>query len=99
MQNRRSSIGDQGLPVDWVRPCETEAPEDFPPRIPVTSTSLRSVGYNPEAHELDLEFKDGRLYRYSGVPAEVHDELLHAPSLGRYFLANVRGQYPCERLC
>ncbi|HVK65153.1 MAG TPA: KTSC domain-containing protein, partial [Polyangium sp.] len=66
---------------------------------PVTSTSLRSVGYNPEAHELDLEFKDGRLYRYSGVPAEVHDELLHAPSLGRYFLANVRGQYPCERLC
>ncbi|HVK67060.1 MAG TPA: KTSC domain-containing protein, partial [Polyangium sp.] len=79
MQNRRSSIGDQGLPVDWVRPCETEAPEDFPPRVPVTSTSLRSVGYNPEAHELDLEFKDGRLYRYSGVPAEVHDELLHAP--------------------
>jgi len=99
MQDRRPRTGDQGLPAPPVRPCETEAAEDFPPRVPVRSTSLRSVGYNPETRELDLEFKEGRLYRYGGVPPEVHEELLHAPSLGRYFLANVRGRYPCERLC
>ncbi len=99
MQNRRSRMGDQGLPADWVRPYETEAAQAFPPRVPVTSSSLLRVGYDPETRELDLEFKDNRLYRYRGVPPEVHEGLIHAPSLGRYFLANVRGQYPCERLC
>ncbi|WP_235809618.1 KTSC domain-containing protein [Methanofollis ethanolicus] len=45
-----------------------------------------------------MEFRSGRLYRYSGVPAAVYDVLLAAPSHGRYLNASVKGRYPCARV-
>ena len=54
-------------------------------RIPIESTSIASVGYDPERHELDIEFRDnGKVYRYFGVPAEEHAALMAAESKGAY---------------
>ncbi len=79
--------------------CQQEPGEDKPDlvRVLVRSTSLRSVGYDPTTEILDVEFRDERVYRYRGVPPEVHAGLLEASSLGRFFLAHIRGKYPCER--
>ncbi|MFD5468528.1 KTSC domain-containing protein [Kitasatospora sp. NPDC127059] len=62
-------------------------------RTVVDSSVLRSVGYDPRARVLELEFTGGRTYRYADVPARVHRELLAAESHGRYFLRAVRGRY------
>ena len=63
-------------------------------RLPVESSMLRSAGYDPERSILELEFTNGRIYRYFGVPQEIVAELLTAESKGRYFLAQIDDLYP-----
>jgi hypothetical protein len=66
-------------------------------RQAVTSSNLKSVGYDPAKRVLEIEFQNGRVYRYHNVPAEEYDELMKAPSLGRYFIANIRDGYQYDR--
>lgn len=54
-------------------------------RTPVTSTTMSSVGYDPEESTLEIEFTTGEIYQYHDVPLEIYEGLLNAPSLGRYF--------------
>ncbi|RLV55704.1 KTSC domain-containing protein [Aeromicrobium phragmitis] len=67
-------------------------------RALVSSSSLRSVGYDDTTHTLEVEFHKGAIYRFDAVPREVHDELVSAESIGRYFNENVRDAYPYRRL-
>ena len=62
-------------------------------RQSVESSNLRSVGYDEFLFVLEIEFKSGAVYRYYGVPSEVHDELINAESVGKYFNANVKSKY------
>ena len=66
-------------------------------RQPVTSSNLKSVGYDRANRILEIEFQNGRVYRYHGVPPEEYEELLRAPSLGRYFISNIRDEYDYDR--
>lgn len=54
-------------------------------RVALQSSSLRSLGYDPEQQILEVEFSSGALYRYEAVPPEVVQTLLEADSLGRHF--------------
>lgn len=67
-------------------------------RIPVVSSNLASVGY--EGGILEIEFKSGLVYQYSGVPAYVFEALMSAPSHGKYFSAHIRNNssYPCRQV-
>ena len=65
---------------------------------PVSSSHLRSVGYDPSAKVLEVEFNDGALYRYYGVPAAVHQGLMGAESHGSYLHRHIKGQYRYEKL-
>lgn len=60
----------------------------------VASESIASVGYDAAAAILEVEFNSGRLYQYFEVPPMVHEELVHADSIGAYFNANIRPIYP-----
>ena len=62
-------------------------------RKSVESSNLRSVGYDEFLLVLEIEFNSGAVYRYYGVPSEVHDELINAESVGKYFNANVKSKY------
>jgi len=53
-------------------------------RIPVQSSNLASVGYDPGTMTLEIEFLNGSVYQYFGVPESVYAGLLNAPSKGRY---------------
>jgi hypothetical protein len=53
-------------------------------RAPVTSSSVASVGYDATRFELEIEFRNGRVYRYLQVPAAAYRLLLQAPSIGEY---------------
>jgi hypothetical protein len=67
-------------------------------RIQVSSTNLRSVGYEPSTMTLEIEFNGGRLYQYFGVPTEVFGSLMSASSHGQFFHRFIKDQYHCRRL-
>lgn len=58
--------------------------------ISVQSTDLAAVGYDADTLTLVVDFVKGGRYQYSGVPAEVHEGLMNAPSKGTYFNQNIR---------
>jgi len=67
-------------------------------RIPVDSSNLASVGYNPWTGVLEIEFHGRRVYQYFGVPFAVYLDLMAADSHGKYFYVNIRDQYQCRRI-
>jgi hypothetical protein len=66
-------------------------------RQPVTSSVLRSIGYDSNTAELEIEFTSGDVYRYYTVPGRVHRELLAADSPGAYFNTHVSDRYPTRQ--
>jgi hypothetical protein len=67
-------------------------------RQPVTSSNLRSVGYDPDSRTLEIEFQTGRVWRYAGVPPSVYSTLMAADSKGSYFNSLIRDVYPDIRV-
>lgn len=59
----------------------------------VESRTLAAVAYDESREALQLEFRSGAIYRYFGVPAGIHEELLDAVSQGSYFNRVIRGRY------
>lgn len=59
----------------------------------VSSSNLRSIGYDSSTRTLEVEFISGSVYQYSNVPASVHSALMAASSHGQYFNANIRTSY------
>jgi hypothetical protein len=62
-------------------------------RDPVSSASLKSIGYNEDQEILEVEFVDGGVYQYLEVPREEYVALMGAESHGSYFSHNIRGTY------
>ena len=60
---------------------------------PVRSSNIAAIGYDAEQQVLQVEFANGGVYRYMDVPQGVVDDLLSAPSIGRFFGRNVRNKY------
>ena len=66
-------------------------------RQPVTgSSNVVSIGYDPKTETLEIEFPSG-VYRYAGVPAQVHQDLMDADSKGKFIAEFIRGKYPFTR--
>jgi KTSC domain-containing protein len=64
--------------------------------MPVIS-SITRIDYNELTGDLDVSFSSGNIYRYYGIPRDVYTRFFHAPSLGEFFVAYVRDQYPYRR--
>jgi len=66
-------------------------------RLVVKSNALTSMGYDERARVLELEYKNGTVYRYKVVPRHVWEELkrieARGDSLGAYVNANIRDTY------
>lgn len=67
-------------------------------RTPVKSTSIRSVGWDPETSALEVEFHNGSVYRYDGVPAEKYHSLLEAESVGNNFANEIKNNHVHTRI-
>jgi hypothetical protein len=67
-------------------------------RIPVSSSNLRTVGYDPDSSTLEIEFKSGAVYQYQGVPQAEFDAFMNAGSKGTYFHANIKDRYATIKL-
>ena len=67
-------------------------------RVPVSSSNLCSVGYDPHSQTLEIEFNHGGVYQYAGVPEGEYEGLMNAGSKGQYFHANIKNRYPFNKL-
>lgn len=61
--------------------------------IPVRSSSIHHVGYDPESQRLLLEYEGGRLYEYLDVPEDVYVDLMQAASMGRFVNYAIKPHY------
>lgn len=62
-------------------------------REPVSSSNIKSVGYDAQTRTLAIEFSNSRVYHYADVSPEAHQALIGADSIGRHFAAHVRNQF------
>jgi hypothetical protein len=62
-------------------------------RVPVESTALATVGYSKGLRALEIEFRNGAIYRYLNVAPDVYDALLQARSKARFYDENIRRKY------
>jgi hypothetical protein len=67
-------------------------------RVPVTSSVLASIGYDPVTWILELEFLSGWVYFYYNIPQAVYSNLMAASSHGKYFCSHIRGEGYFERV-
>src|SRR5262249_37444921 len=70
----------------------------FPLLRPEASSVIKRYRHDPKADALVIQFPDGSVYEYAGVPEAVRLELDAATSQGRYFNANIRDKYPARKL-
>lgn len=62
----------------------------------VASMTISSVGYENET--LYIQFPNGQVFAYLNVPERVYNNLMCAPSHGKYFSSVVKGTYDFKRL-
>lgn len=62
-------------------------------RQPVVSSNIKSIGYDHISRTLEIEFRDGGLYKYFEVPEIVFDGLMSASSHGSYFHRYIKDKY------
>ena len=67
-------------------------------RADVVSSNLKSVGYDEGSRVLEIEFRHGGVYQYSGVPPEEHRALMDADSHGKYFAAEIKSRYEFKKV-
>jgi hypothetical protein len=67
-------------------------------REPVSSSSIVSIGYEPESETLEVEFKNSGIYQYFNVPLFMHERLLMAGSIGSFFNTEIKEAYSCSKV-
>jgi len=67
-------------------------------RKPVESSNLRSVGYEAGRQVLEVEFVNGSIYQYTGVPEQIYNGLMNTESQGAFFSKAIRNKFPFSRI-
>ena len=62
-------------------------------RQAVESTAIASIGYSKRLHALEIEFRNGAIYRYLEVAPSIHRDLMNAKSKARFYDENIRRKY------
>lgn len=67
-------------------------------RTPVSSTNIRSIGYDPQSALLEVEFTSGDVYQYFNVPENLYQQFLRASSHGQFLNDNIRYNYRYQKV-
>ena len=61
-------------------------------RVPIDNSSrVFSAGYDPEARQMEVEYRSGGVYVYDNVDQDVYDGLIEASSAGAYIDSVIKG--------
>lgn len=64
----------------------------------VLSSEIEWIGYESKRSMLQVEFIVGGTYQYDNVPPVVYQSFLTAPSHGRFFETEIKGQYSYRKV-
>lgn len=67
-------------------------------KIHVTSSDIKTIGYDEESQILEVEFINGGVYQYFYVPILVYENFLNAPSKGKYLHDVIRNSYRYQKI-
>jgi len=67
-------------------------------RRKVSSSKIRSVGFDERARILEVEHIDGSVYQYSGVSQEIHRKLMAAPSIVSFYQDRIEEDFSRKRM-
>lgn len=67
-------------------------------RYSVASSNVASVGYDDATETLEVEFVDGAVYQYYGVPRNVYDQFMGNSSKGRFLNTYIKNAYGYSRV-
>lgn len=65
----------------------------MPQMIPVKSSNIAAVGYDPGTAILTVQFSSGRTYAFEDVPPGEHNDFMASNSKGSYFANHIKNQY------
>ena len=57
------------------------------------SSHIQAHDYDPESKTMTIQFTNGAVYHYSGVPETEYYNFAQSPSPGAYFWSKMRGNY------
>ena len=63
----------------------------------VSSSNVRSIGYDEATKTMRVRFHNGGVYDYSDVPPEIYHSVLYSESVGGSLHQNVKGRYDYRR--
>ena len=64
----------------------------------VSSSKLRSVGYDEKTRVLEIEMSNGQVYQYTGVYPEVYRRFMAAPNPTSFFDDKIAEEYSSKRV-
>jgi hypothetical protein len=64
----------------------------------VSAGKLRAIGHDAGARTLRVEFDDGKIVEYSGVPQDTFRRLVSSGSMWSYFRDNIEDEYTARRV-
>ena len=64
----------------------------------VSSSNIQSIGYDSQTQTIEVEFLNGAVYQYYGVPESLYERLMQESSKGRFLNAYIKNQYPYSRV-
>ena len=66
--------------------------------IPVKSSNIAGIAYEPNQMILTVWFLNGSIYNYYDVPTSVWTSFQNADSKGKYLAANIKGRFGYDRV-
>lgn len=65
---------------------------------PVESSNVKSIKFDERTRELDVRFKNGAEYVYSGIQPSIGNAMPYAQSKGKFVWQVLRDKYPYKRV-
>ncbi len=59
--------------------------------MPIQSTNLHALGYDPESRELQIQFNNGDVYSYQNVDGDLYNRMITGDA-GRIFSSEIKPQ-------
>ncbi len=67
-------------------------------RTRVSSSNIRSIGYDVQDETLEVEFVNGGIYQYFGVPQKVYERFMAASSKGSFLSSRIRDKFRTKKI-
>ena len=63
-----------------------------------TSANINRISYYQGDETLEVKYKNGAVYQFEGVSAELWEKARTAPSIGKFMNENIKGAYSYQIL-